>query len=91
MPGDIPSIKSSGEGSRPSTDGGVDNMGAASGFTPGQVKPADGDAPAGYEKMSEKRRNKTAVKGADAAPFLLRERVGNDPSAEPPVHKSGKG
>ena len=52
----------SGDGTRPSTDGGVDNMGGASSFTPHQKKnpdiPAaagDSNSPQPTEKMVEKR------------------------------------
>ena len=53
--GNNDSITNSGEGTRPATAGGVDNIGGASGFTPGKKVPEGGGAPAPREKMREKR------------------------------------
>jgi len=62
------SMNTSGDGTRPSTSGGVDNMGASSTFTP-HKKPAPGQSPeiAGasnspnpVEKMTEKRQDGAA-------------------------------
>ena len=47
----------SGDGTRPTTSGGADNVGAAHSFTPGKkTKPGD-KSPAPQEKMSDKRQD----------------------------------
>jgi len=58
----------SGEGTRPTTSGGVDNIGGASSFTPGKKSgPAD-TSPAPAEKMAEKRQDHTANSAQHPAP-----------------------
>jgi hypothetical protein len=45
----------SGDGTRPTTAGGVDNIGGASSFTPGKAQDGASSTPAADEKMTEKR------------------------------------
>jgi hypothetical protein len=60
----------SGSGTRPSTDGTIDNMGAGEAFLPGSP---DSSAPAPRERMSEKRADAQSVEDDDSAPFGLTE------------------
>lgn len=77
-----PNINGSGDGSRPTTDGGVDNIGAAGSFTPG--KPDGGDeGPIGKEKMAEVKKDKASLANDDSAPFGLKQPPDNDPNTEP--------
>ena len=62
--GNSESITNSGEGTRPTTAGGVDNIGGASGFTPGKEAPEGGGAPAAPEKMREKRQEAVSANTA---------------------------
>ena len=50
----------SGRGTRPTTAGGVDNIGAADSFTPGKVSQPGHNSPAPPEKMREKRQDDSA-------------------------------
>ncbi|MCZ2496497.1 hypothetical protein GN316_06990 [Xylophilus sp. Kf1] len=59
---------STGDGTRPSTDGTVDNMGAGSGFNP-----RGHDMPAPKEKMAEKKSDAASVENDDSAPLGLTE------------------
>lgn len=74
----------SGDGSRPSTDGGVDNMGAGEKFT-GEHTAAGGDTagPAPVEKMQKKRKDAESVKHDDSAAYHLHEDVTPTPNTEP--------
>ena len=74
---------SSGDGTRPTTDGGVDNIGGAKSFTPGQGS-ADA-APAPKEKMSESKKDRAAMRRDDSAPMGLTESAENTPNTEPPA------
>ncbi len=67
-------IKGSGDGTRPSTSGGVDNMGAGESFT-GKKTAAGGDVsgPAPHERMQDKRINVESTKHEDSAAFGLTE------------------
>ena len=49
------SINTSDDGTRPSTSGGVDNMGGADSFTPSQTPDGRNSAPGPDEKMKAKR------------------------------------
>jgi hypothetical protein len=73
-------IHRSGDGSRPTTDGGVDNIGGASAFTPGQ---GSADAPKPPERMAEKKLDKASVKTSDADPFNLHPSTATSPNVEP--------
>lgn len=74
----------SGEGSRPVTDGGVDNIGAGEKFT-GQHTAAGGDVagPAPVEHMQKKRKDAESVKHDDSAPFHLHGDATPVPNTEP--------
>ncbi|MDB5891863.1 MAG: hypothetical protein JWP47_2694 [Polaromonas sp.] len=61
----------SGDGSRPTTSGGTDNIGAADGFVPGKAKPAGTGTPAAAEKMSDKRQDGDAPQANHPAPHDL--------------------
>jgi hypothetical protein len=56
----------SGYGTRPTTDGGVDNVGAAGSFTPGKGKRNE---PALPEKLSEVKKNRDSARRDDSAPM----------------------
>ncbi|MDB5932320.1 MAG: hypothetical protein JWR60_4027 [Polaromonas sp.] len=62
-------ISSSGEGTRPTTSGGVDNIGGADGFTPGKKSDVSDTAPAPAEKMAEKRQDHNANRADHPAPL----------------------
>ena len=72
----------SGAGTRPTTDGGVDNIGGASAFTPEKSKPDGSSAPQGLEKMAEKKVDRAAVKNDDSAPLGLTESTDDSPNKE---------
>ncbi|WPB56281.1 hypothetical protein [Xylophilus sp. GOD-11R] len=55
---------STGDGSRPTTDGTIDNIGAGSAFNP-----SGKDAPAPRERMAEKRSDSRSVEDDGSAPF----------------------
>jgi hypothetical protein len=82
-----PGTAGSGDGSRPTTDGGVDNIGAASGFTPG--KPGS-DAPAPPEKFAERKKDKASMAADGSAPMGLRESARTTPNTEPPRANPGR-
>lgn len=78
---------SSGDGTRPSTDGGVDNMGGA-GRLPGVNK--DGAPP--KERMSDNRKDAAAAEKDDSAAFgLTQEGKDETPNMEKPRFSDGKG
>jgi hypothetical protein len=69
-----PSIAGSGDGTRPTTSGGADNIGAGEKFT--SRKNAAGEdisGPAPQERMQAKRKNVEASRHDDSADFNLRE------------------
>lgn len=69
-----PQGEQSGAGARPTTDGGVDNIGAGEKFS--SKRNAAGEeigGPAPIEKMQGKRKNVEATKHDDSADFNLRE------------------
>ncbi|KQM80374.1 hypothetical protein [Xylophilus sp. Leaf220] len=68
-----------GAGTRPSTDGTVDNMGAGEAFIPG----SSDSSPAPTEAMSGKRQDAQSVEKDDSAPFSLTE----DADAVKPEHR----
>lgn len=76
-----------GDGTRPTTDGGVDNIGAAGSFTPGQ---ADTNAPGPKERMTEKKRDKASVKADDSAPLDLKASTATDSNTEPASSNPGR-
>ena len=72
-----------GQGSRPTTDGGVDNIGGASSFTPGKELKEGESSPMPAEKMAEKKNDKEAMKRDDSAPLNLHQSPGDEPSTDP--------
>ncbi len=58
----------SGDGTRPTTSGGVDNIGGADSFTPGKKTGHDGSTPGPNEKMTEKRQDSTSDSAQNPAP-----------------------
>ncbi len=81
----------SGQGSRPTTSGGVDNIGGASSFTPGKA-PQDGESsPMPPEKMAEKKNDKAAMKRDDSAPWNLRPLPDDVPNTEPSNPEASSG
>ena len=84
-----PNIDKSGDGTRPTTDGGVDNIGAAGSFEPGQKD--NSSSPAPKEKMRLMRtHDKASVKADDSAPFGLRPSADSTPNTQPPEDSPGK-
>lgn len=73
-------ILGSGDGTRPTTDGGVDNIGAAGSFIPGK---GSSNSPAPVERMREQRKDKASVKDDDSAPLGLTESTETTPNTEP--------
>lgn len=78
------STSSSGDGSRPTTSGGTDNIGAGEKFT-GKKTAAGEDVggPAPDEKMQEKRKDAESSKHDDSSAFDLREDAEPVPNTEP--------
>ncbi|MBJ2158608.1 DUF2934 domain-containing protein [Variovorax sp. IB41] len=74
----------SGDGTRPATSGGVDNMGGAESFS-GKKTAAGEDVsgPAPKERMQDKRKNVEATKHDDSAAFGLTEDLTPDSNREP--------
>lgn len=77
----------SGDGTRPTTDGGVDNIGAGGAFIPGK---GDSNAPAPHEKMTEKKKDRAASKRDDSEPLGLHESTQTTPNTEPPSSNPGR-
>lgn len=67
-------VTASGDGTRPATSGGVDNMGGADSFT-GKKNAAGEDisGPAPHERMQDKKMNAESTKHDDSAPYNLSE------------------
>jgi len=63
-------IMQSGSGTRPVTDGTIDNIGAGEAFLPNSP---DSSAPAPTERMSDKRADAQSVEDDGSAPFGLTE------------------
>ena len=76
----------SGDGSRPTTDGTVDNIGAGKAFSTGEQKGKDkrGEVskPAPTERMSEKRKNVEASKADGSDAFGLHEDLSTETNKE---------
>lgn len=70
----------SGEGSRPTTDGGTDNIGAAKGFDP--AHPED-NIPSSGERMSERRNDRARAATDDSAPLGMTDSAKPSPNTEP--------
>lgn len=70
---------SSGDGSRPTTDGGVDNLGPAKAFQPG----SEGNRPV-REKLPGRCADNAQARSDDSAPLGLRDDAESTPNTEPP-------
>lgn len=83
-------VSSSGDGTRPATSGGVDNMGAGKSFT-GKKTAAGEDVsgPGPAERMQDKRKNVAATKQDDSAAFGLTEDLTPASNREPGVGEGG--
>ena len=80
----------SGAGSRPVTDGTVENIGAGEAFIPGSP---DSSAPAPTERMSDKRADAQSVEDDGSAPFGLTEsadRIRGDDSRDDQAEQSDR-
>lgn len=77
-------VTGSGDGTRPVTDGGVDNIGAGERFTSKRT-PEGGEihAPAPLERMGAKRMDAQNSARDDSAPFELHEDLAPDSNKEP--------
>lgn len=74
----------SGDGTRPTTDGGVDNIGAGEKFATGTSAAGEQDsAPAPAERMAGKRKNAEASRHDGSAAFGLRENFESETNQEP--------
>jgi hypothetical protein len=82
-----PSPLSSGDGSRPTTDGGVDNIGAAKSFTPGK---GSANAPAPQKKIPASIKDWASLKRDDSAHMGLTESTHGPPNTELPSSNSGR-
>ncbi len=72
----------SGAGSRPVTDGAVDNIGAADTFTPD--RPGD-NTPAPRERTPQGPADATSVKSDDSAPLGMTDAAHDVPNTEAPT------
>ena len=74
----------SGDGTRPTTSGGVDNIGAGEKFTGGSSATGEQDsAPAPAERMAGKRKNVEASRHDGSAAYGLREDLRSETNKEP--------
>lgn len=81
-----PSIAGSGDGTRPTTSGGVDNIGGGEKFA--TTRNAAGEevtGPAPAERMQAKRKDVESSKHDDSADFNLREDLTPVPNKEDPA------
>lgn len=69
----------SGDGTRPTTDGGVDNIGAGEKFVPER----DDSAPAPHERMTDAKLSPEATKHDESAAFGLTEDLKPETSRDP--------
>jgi hypothetical protein len=76
-------ISSSGDGSRPTTSGGVDNIGAGENFTGKHTPGGDVVGPAPKERMSDKRSDVRNSKHDDLDAFGMREEQEAETNREP--------
>lgn len=88
-----PPVIGSGDGTRPTTDGGVDNIGAGEKFV--TKRDAEGGeidgGPAPHERMGSRRRDVESSANDDVAPFELHEDLRPDPNTETPVRPEDGG
>jgi type IV secretory pathway TrbL component len=79
-----PGNPGSGDGSRPTTSGGVDNIGAGEKFTSSSSATGEQDsAPAPAERMASKRKNVEASRHDGSAAYGLREDLRSETNKEP--------
>ena len=79
------SVTGSGDGTRPTTSGGTDNIGAGEKFTGKRSEGGSEDTgPAPAERMAAKRKNAEASEHDDSAAFGLREDMEPETNKEPP-------
>lgn len=76
-------VSSSGDGSRPTTSGGVDNIGAGESFTGKKTAGGEVAGPAPKERMSDKRSDVRNAKHDDLDAFGMREEQEAEPNTEP--------
>jgi len=77
-------VTTSGEGTRPSTDGGIDNIGAGEKLTTKRTAAGENvGGPAPDERMSAKRADVESTKHDDSAAFELHEDLSTDPNKQP--------
>lgn len=78
-------VLGSGDGSRPTTDGTVDNIGAGEAFAPKENGKGQGDVskPAPTERMADKRKNVEATKADGSDAFGLHEDLETETNEEP--------
>lgn len=74
-----PQLHRSGDGTRPATDGGVDNMGGGEKFRPGRGETAS----APPERMEEARLSPEATRHDESAAFGLTEDLTPETSRDP--------
>lgn len=74
----------SGDGSRPTTDGTVDNIGAGERFVTPRDQQGEVSAPAPHERLSDKRKNARSTKGDDSDAFGLHEDLTPESNKEDP-------
>jgi hypothetical protein len=81
----------SGDGSRPMTDGAVDNVGAAKAFDTGQSAIGEPNVGPGHpERMQHKRADAAAEDEDDAVPLDLHgDKTPETNTEPPPLHKNG--
>lgn len=76
-------VSNSGEGTRPTTDGGVDNIGAGEKFTGKRTPGGDVSGPAPKERMSDRRANVANAKQDDLDEFGMHEELEPETNREP--------
>lgn len=79
-----PSISGSGNGTRPTTSGGVDNIGGGERLSSKRTA-AGGEvsSPLPQERMRSKRKDVESTKHDDSAPFGLHEHLEQQPNPDP--------
>ncbi len=86
-PSDNP--RNSGDGSRPTTDGGVDNIGAGSRLATDDAPVGPNDGPAPAAEMSRKRSDSASSEADDSAPLHMPENEQPTSNKEPSDPRRG--
>jgi hypothetical protein len=73
----------SGDGTRPTTDGGVDNIGGAGRLGQGDPPAGETTGPGPQERMQNKRSDVDASKHDDSDAYYLHEDLSAQPNTEP--------